>query len=160
MKNERDRLIDLLKTGGVNSCDDFPECSGCLYENDEDGCIDKLIADTADHLIANGVIVPPCKVGDTVWLLQKRCKYAGDENKPWDSCRQYWDNVFKKGMWGCAGKDDAGNTFPCEKKELVWYAKEMEYSFALYSQNIVQGENLFLTREEAEQALKERSEKK
>ena len=22
----------------------------------------------ADHLIANGVIVPPCKVGDTVWV--------------------------------------------------------------------------------------------
>lgn len=25
----------------------------------------------ADHLLANGVIVPPCKVGDTVWYLNR-----------------------------------------------------------------------------------------
>ena len=132
----RDKLIKLIKY-----------CTSCEECRDED---------IADHLLANGVIVPPCKVGDTVWLLQKRCKYAGDENKPWENCGQYWDNVCKKEMWGCAGKDDEGHTFPCEKKELVWYAKEMEYSLALYSPNIVQGENLFLTREEAERALKAR----
>ena len=25
----------------------------------------------ADHLIANGVVVPPCKVGQTVWFIRK-----------------------------------------------------------------------------------------
>ena len=27
------------------------------------------IGDFADHLLENGVIVPPCKVGDTVWIV-------------------------------------------------------------------------------------------
>ena len=27
----------------------------------------KAIEEIADYLLANGVIVPPCKVGDTVW---------------------------------------------------------------------------------------------
>lgn len=101
-------------------------------------------------------VVLPCKVGDTVWLLKQKCKYAGEQNKPWDSCDQYWSNVRRKGMWGCAGRDSEGNTFPCEKKELVWYAHEMEYSLGLYAPNIVLGKNLFLTREEAEAALAER----
>ena len=28
---------------------------------------EKTLGDIADHLIANGVIVPPCKVGDTIY---------------------------------------------------------------------------------------------
>ena len=99
------------------------------------------------------LVVLPCKVGDTVWLLKQKCKHAGEQNKPWDSCNQYWSNVYRKGMWGCAGKDSEGNTFPCEKKEMVWYAQEMEYSLTLYAPHVVLGKNLFLTREEAEAAL-------
>jgi hypothetical protein len=30
--------------------------------------IDGDLGIIADHLLANGVIVPPCKVGDTVWI--------------------------------------------------------------------------------------------
>lgn len=33
----------------------------------EDNFIESIAADLADHLLANGVIVPPCKVGDTVY---------------------------------------------------------------------------------------------
>ena len=101
------------------------------------------------------LVVLPCKVGDTVWLLHKRCKHAGEQNKPWDSCEQYWKNVYSKKMWGCAGTDDEGNKFYCENKEMVWYAKEMQYSLILYRDDIVLGKNLFLTREEAERALEE-----
>ena len=100
------------------------------------------------------LVVLPCKVGDTVWLLKKKCKYAGEDNDPWCSCDQYWDNVYHKHMWGCAGKDDEGKQFDCEKRDMEWYAKQIEYSLVLYSPNIVLGKNLFLTREEAEAALK------
>ena len=109
----------------------------------------------ADYLIKHGVIVPPCKVGDTVWLLDEKCMYSGDKNKPWDCCEQYWDNVYHKGMLGCKGNDDEGNIICCEKKEMEWYAKQIEYSLELYKPHIVLGKNLFLSREEAERALKE-----
>ena len=31
----------------------------------------------ADYLLANGVIVPPCKVGDTVYFIQNKKIYIG-----------------------------------------------------------------------------------
>lgn len=51
MQNEmRDRLIELL--------------GDYLYSEQ-----------IADHLIANGVILPPCKVGDKVWLINNPREY-------------------------------------------------------------------------------------
>ena len=55
----RDRLIELVceatqEDNCVAHCN-YPPCNKC-----------KSIA---DHLLANGVIVPPCKVGDTLWYL-------------------------------------------------------------------------------------------
>ena len=121
----------------------------------------QALSTTPDHLRdilqeeqAGRLVVLPCKVGDTVWLLKKKCKYAGEDNDPWCSCDQYWDNVYHKHMWGCAGKDDEGKQFDCEKRDMEWYAQQIEYSLVLYSPNIVLGKNLFLTREEAEAALK------
>ena len=131
------------------------------YHGDEDRCrwIEKELG-PIDHLRYllqaeqdGRLVVLPCKVGDTVWLLKKKCKYAGEDNDPWCSCDQYWDNVYHKHMWGCAGKDDEGKQFDCEKRDMEWYAQQIEYSLVLYSPNIVLGKNLFLTREEAEAAL-------
>ena len=56
----RDRLIELLEQiAGMtddNACKDCDgDCVRCAYET------------VADYLLANGVIVPPCKVGDTVY---------------------------------------------------------------------------------------------
>ncbi len=47
--NDREKLIELLDE----------KCYDEWYGNDE----------IADHLLANGVIVLPCKVGDTVWEI-------------------------------------------------------------------------------------------
>lgn len=69
MKNEaRDKLIKLLHT-----IEDHPEktcprkesdsCDGCEFNTTKgNGC--DTIARRADYLIKNGVIAPPCKVGD------------------------------------------------------------------------------------------------
>ncbi len=42
-------------------------CFQCGYRDKEmpKDCVPRLIA---DHLLANGVIVPPCKVGDVVYI--------------------------------------------------------------------------------------------
>jgi hypothetical protein len=137
---DRDRLIELLT--------EFYGVDPMYYGVDANGI--------ADHFLSNGVIVPPCKVGDNVYILEEKCKYSGEKNEPWNSCNQYWDNVFKNGMWGCAGKDKMGNKIYCNQKEMVWYTKEVEYSLSLYSNPTkVLGENLFLTKEDAEEKLKE-----
>ncbi len=53
----RDRLIELLKK--------TPLCNRDFDLQYSDGTIEKF----ADYLLANGVIAPPCKVGDVVWLI-------------------------------------------------------------------------------------------
>jgi hypothetical protein len=57
----RDRLIELIKH---DNCPNPYFCSEkCKYSESSD-CHSERIA---DYLLANGVIVPPCKVGDTVY---------------------------------------------------------------------------------------------
>lgn len=51
--NERDKLIALLESS-----------EGAVYWNSEDK---NFVEKIADYLIANGVIVPPCKVGDKIY---------------------------------------------------------------------------------------------
>ena len=65
MQNEmRDRLVELL---GNRCCSKQIPCEICEYQNFGD-CHKYALA---DHLIENGVIVPPCKVGDTVYVVSQ-----------------------------------------------------------------------------------------
>jgi hypothetical protein len=41
---------------------------------------EKTLGDIADHLLTNGVIVPPCKVGDTVYYLNTTYHMAPKRN--------------------------------------------------------------------------------
>lgn len=82
----------------------------------------------ADYLLHNGVIVPPCKVGDTVWF-----------------------ETYKKNATVCVGVqphkvDRIDVICVCDIKNLV-ETNIREWEF---------GHSVFLTREEAEKALKER----
>ena len=56
---DREKLIELIrKSGCVQTWD---------YHTDDFADPNPILA-LADHLLANGVIVPPCKVGDIVYL--------------------------------------------------------------------------------------------
>lgn len=79
----------------------------------------------ADYLISNGVIVSPCKVGDTVYRIAADGKTITDE---------------RIGEIHLEFTIDNGTGW-----QNVWWLKEY---------NI--GQTTFLTREQAEQALKER----
>ena len=62
---QRERLVELLKeTRCERSCDGFKNievCNGCTaYERH---------AKSADYLLANGVIVPLCKVGQDIYRV-------------------------------------------------------------------------------------------
>jgi len=85
----------------------------------------------ADHLIANGVILPPCEVGDTVWYEL----YGEIESAVIYSCV----GVLKK--QGLEITD--ANAKSSDGLEVAFNGKCI-------------GKTVFLTREEAEKALKER----
>lgn len=58
---DRERLIDLIEEFG----DDIAFCDICKRpDSDCDGCRNEMFA---DYLIEHGVIVLPCKVGDTLY---------------------------------------------------------------------------------------------
>ena len=94
----------------------------------EDCFMESISSDLADYLLANGVIVPPCKVGDTVWCINNYTK-------------------------------------PIEFQITILTLSENHYSFVIERMNGVYkhycdkdsvGKWVFFTKEEAEQALKER----
>lgn len=108
----RDRLIELIEQavqGSAYSCD------------------------IADYLLANGVIVPPCKVGQALYFLYDRTFANRPDLTPriYETNDWYFD-VDKKGI----------SILP---RSIHGYKGKHHYYL---------GKTVFLTREEAEQALK------
>ena len=107
----RDRLIELLKRA-----DKYASGVCTDYDEAQEVC--------ADFLLAEGVIVPPCKVGDTVWI-------AGEY----------------RGVYSATVR-----TFffsHCDVEMIRTTKCDIPFSDF--------GKTVFLTREEAEKALAERS---
>lgn len=122
---ERERLIELLHdaTFGVNK------------HTLADHLKKETVEAVADYLLANGVIVPPCNVGDTVYY-------------PWT-----YD-----GQSGVAiNKVDSINVY-CKHLTIVIvddWRSDMPMPICFDTDDF--GKTVFLTREEAEKALAERS---
>ena len=75
----------------------------------------------ADHLLANGVIVLPCKAGDTVYVLREVYEYGGN----------YYREI----------SEETAEVFSLGTDEDFYSLEQF-------------GKTVFLTREEAEAALK------
>lgn len=88
----------------------------------------------ADYLLEHGVIVLPCKVGDTVY-----CPWAYDENKEIAFTEVESIKIYVNGRPLAFVED---------------WEIDMPMPTAFYPENF--GKTVFLTREEAEKALKER----
>ena len=130
----RDRLIELLKQ---KSCVYVPcdnECGGCKNVEMYDDSIESI----ADHLLAEGVIVPPLpvKVGDKVYRLM---------------CRGFKDFFLREeAVWIVDLHATAGFeiiTKYLDKNRCSYFPK-------IEKEDI--GETIFLTKSEAERALAER----
>lgn len=122
---DRDRLINELKKA-KNRCliHESGGCLACKYRGQADCTLENL----ADHLLANDVIVPPCKVGDVVYAI---CTIFDESTlKP--------KTIIKPRIIDFASKVG----FIIESKGLVIGEKEF-------------GKTVFLTKEEAEAKLKE-----
>ena len=122
----RDRLIELIRCGYNQAVDKMARMDdGVLF----------AYSDLADHLLANGVIVPPCKVGQTVWFVHTACNVDGTE----------YDEILE-------GKVHSLST---DEKRTWMYMSYLGGLNYWHTFDAV-GKTVFLTKEEAEQALKER----
>ena len=143
---DRERLIE-LKTQFVENFN----CGNCKPE--ESKCKKCLTEKEADYLLANGVIVPPCKVGDTVYAISEsriekcRCDqiFIGTENQV--ETEHTCDYECKGCPFNSWGQDYSGE-HSCQGEYGTWLFKFEDF-----------GKTVFLTKEEAEKALAERIEK-
>ena len=132
----RDRLIELIKKARC--------AKECMGMNDIEVC--KVTCQTyttcgiiADYLLENGVIVPPCKVGDTVYRIVEMSTGVRYKHK----------SVHRNGY-------EIGLTQPC-----LPTIKRFIRSVTVTKNNIADccekyGKQVFLTKGEAEEVLKER----
>ena len=129
----RDRLISLLC--GVECAGSDRREGGCGYR-DSAKCnrIEKIdhcmIACIADYLIANGVIVPPCKMGDIVYMVTPGGR------------------IHEKKVLGSA------NVVGLNLRDEIWMKHSFTCESALVFNEDDIGKTVVLTREAAEQALK------
>lgn len=107
---DRDRLIELLKKADSATW-------GQTYES------------YADYLLANGVIVPPCKVGQVVWVISQWYKYTKPEI---ESRKVLSVQIYKNGdiqyhyKDGCFWQGHIGKTVFLTKEEAEAKLKECE----------------------------------
>lgn len=115
---ERERLIKLL--------DERIAIQECSFSSDEPLTTDSL----ADYLLDHGVIVPPCKVGDTVWMVRN----------------------LQIERWKVVSIEKAASYM---RLGIKFIARGVHSAPILINTRCI-GEIIFLAREEAEAALAER----
>lgn len=114
---ERERLIELIEA--------YP----CM-STAEDCFMESISADLTDYLLANGVIVPPCKVGESCYPLPR-----------------YKTPLVERKI--------SRITYSARNIIIGYYENDGQYRPPLRTR--ILGEDVFLSREEAEKALAERS---
>ncbi len=120
----REKLIELIENANV-------QINGNILPYRDYG-----IETLADHLISNGVFAPPCEIGDTVfalWDVPTEAKYV-----------VYYADVVEIRI----SKKNGKKTITYLLEPLGFRGRRKEYRIDDF------GKTVFLTREEAEKALK------
>lgn len=102
----------------------------------------------ADYLLANSVIIPPCKVGDTVYKCFDCVEYSKCGNCEHFRINEDYDCIY------CARTESSQKAADCTEIKKIIVATCDLYDW-LYSGAF--NNYIFQTREEAEKALAERS---
>lgn len=145
---QKDRLIELLHDWGTKNTDGINADS------------------VAKHLLENNVMVLPCKVGDTVYIIEK-CENIDSQldGTLWNSDGSHgtatgyycpYEDYCPHDTDDCKMVRDKYAIFKDTVKEIYIYEEDMlilfENCYGRYIKNF--GKTIFLTREEAEKALK------
>ncbi len=128
---DRDRLIELFR----NIADGTYFGNGTIVDGIKTD-------DVVDYLLANGVIVPPCKVGDIVYVIEPCSCFCG--YRTFEECHHRRTNATK---WIKAVMVANKHHNRCMK--LFERPYKNEYIFKI-------GKTVFLTKEEAERELEKR----
>ena len=149
---DRDKLIELfnaIEKDAAITCPHYKTdktCDTCKYTINNFMC--NHTERTVDYLLANGVIVPPCKVGDTLWVVWSLTK----------SSKKY---VYPVRVYALRYDDKKNNMRVCTNGEFKIESYDGYYTHyyrgTFPQENI--GKTVFLTKEEAEKALEERKSK-
>lgn len=124
--NANDKLAELINQA-IDTYATMPLVNGCRPE---------LKYFLADYLLANGVIVPPCKVGDTVYYLT-----IVDTEKELNVTEIFEGVVHAV----------------CFDGKLIWFSATYANGLFYYHNSNDFGKTVFLSLEEAEKSLAERS---
>lgn len=126
---ERERLVELLFNAETNG--------------------KKIKERVADYLIANGVIVPPVKVGDTVYIKGEALEISFMQMSKEETLYCIQLDCGERDCYVC----------PFYEDEVSWEGEHdcRTYGYIEFTASDI-GKTVFLTREEAEKALKEREE--
>ena len=139
----RDRLIELMMEAQKKNNETYMEYVKRGYEGDSGNA---LFVDIADHLLANGVIVPPVKIGQTVYFIYDKKIIKGTVRL----IRPFIDKektIFK------------GNVIGEFKSVFYEDGRKEEYEVYVVFEKPFGSERVaYLTKEEAEEKLKELSE--
>lgn len=137
------RLIELILNTPVLKFPSGSRAQGKTYQTAQN---------VADHLLANGVIVPPCKVGDDVYSIvstYSKCRLGAS-----------WDEIMCQ---GCEVECDSHGVYAIRQERVIGIAFDGSWK-ALTNKSCGNykriGESIYgllLTHEEAEKALAERS---
>lgn len=120
---EREKLIELMAQADER-CFDTQNCRECVGYGKGGKCGTHLYV---DHLLANGVIVPPVEIGQTVWFI------SPVSYKP-----KITETVIKKVVWKSGG---------------VYIKLGCNSMYETSCKSI--GKTVFLTKLQAEEALNE-----
>ena len=91
----RDKLIRLLSDAN-EECKHSKSCENCSGHNKGSMCMDYH---DADYLLANGVIVPPVKIGQELWDIHRNkprrweAIYLGYNGKEWHIHVYWWRDI-------------------------------------------------------------------
>ena len=124
---DRDRLIELLEQAD-NKCANTIDCGECEQHGKGEKCINNHLA---DYLLANGVIVPPCKVGDIVYF--HHIIGTNEDGSPIEEVRA--GTIYK---------------IQIEKDNQIWLGVSFGIWYCCRPYT-----DFYLTKEEAEEKLKE-----
>lgn len=119
MKKQKDRLVELLEESSKR-VGEYIDSRHIIPSAEE---VHSL---RADHLLENGVIVPPCKIGQTVYRIYTN-SWIGEDKV----CR------FSATESGLRYHDDKGRETSCDKFGKLVFLSEAEAKYALKNRRSV-----------------------